>query len=174
MPPGTVLDALEIPQAAAQTLFRPVIRFVADVPAGSTPDVVWQLGRNELLVHTDTARLVCTTGLVRISVDVDCDQIDQAVMATVPIAVGTASAPTGLVMSTFSRVGAPAEVADVWSDAISAFAWEGLVELARRLCAALGEDDGGRPLVPVDIGGRPKLLTVTPMARHDASLRAVR
>jgi hypothetical protein len=170
IPPGTVLDGtVDVPEAAAQRLLRSIVRLVADIPAGSTPDVVWRLGRNELLVHTDTVELTCTSGLVRISFAVDCDQIAKPATVTVPIAVGTATAPTGLVMSTFSRVDGPPAVTDVWSDAISAFAWEALVELARKLCAELGRDDRGRPLIPVDIGAGTKLLIVTAMARHDAS-----
>jgi hypothetical protein len=117
-------------------------------------------------VHAGSIGLSCTNGLVRIRLDVACDQIGR-VSVIVPFAVGTAGAPTGLVMSTFSRVDGPAAVADVWSEAISAFAWEALLELARQLCAELGRDRRGRGLVPIDIGAAPKLLTVTAMARHD-------
>jgi hypothetical protein len=175
IPAGTVLDGtIDIPQGAAQKLLQSIVRLVADIPADSTPDVVWQLGRNELLVHTDTVELTCTSGLVRISVGVDCDQVAEVATVTVPIAVGTATAPTGLVMSTFSRVDGPVAVTAVWSDAISAFAWEALVELARELCAELGRDDRGRPLIPVEVGAGPRLLIVRAMARHDASTRGLR
>jgi hypothetical protein len=175
IPPGAVLeDSIEVPEAAAQRLLQSIIRFVADVPAESTPGVVWQLGRNELLVRTDTVTVACTSGLVRIGYDVECDEVGQSITVTVPIAVGTTAAPTGLVMSTFSRVDGPAVVTAVWSEAIAAFAWEALLELARRLSAELGRDERGRPLIPVAVGAAPRLLIVTAMARHDTSTRVLR
>ena len=98
--PGTLLDeSIEVPEPAAQKLLRSIIRLVADIPAGSPPGVVWQLGRNELLAHTETATLACSSGLVRVGFVVECDQLDKPATVTVPIAVGTAAAPKGLVMS---------------------------------------------------------------------------
>jgi hypothetical protein len=172
--PGTVIDdSIEVPEPAAQKLLRSIIRLVADIPAESPPGVVWQLGRNELLVHTETATFACSSGLVRVGFSVECDQLETPATVTVPIAVGTTAAPKGLVMSTFSRVDAPPAVAAVWSDAIAAFAWEALLELARKLCAALGDDNQGRPLIPVAVGAAPRLFIVTAMARHDTSVRVL-
>ncbi len=88
---------------------------------------------------------------------------------TVPFAVGRPDAPRGLLMATTDRVDAPAIVADGWSAAITAFCWEAILELARRVSAESGNDQRGRPLVPGAIGADKGLLVVQPMARHDLS-----
>jgi hypothetical protein len=106
---------------------------------------------------------------VTIGLTVDCDQLAEPVTATVPIAVGRVDSPAGLVMSTFQRVQAPDLVADLWSEAITAFAWEALLELARRLCADMGHDAAGRALIPGGIAAAPDVLIIQPMARHDLS-----
>ncbi len=173
--PGTVVDApIEVKDATAQRLLRAIVHLVADIPADSPPDVVWESGRDELLVSTDTVTLSCTSGLVTIGLRVSCDQIDAPTVVTVPIAVGTDKAPRGLVMSTFARPLGPAAVVDVWADALVGFAWECLLELARKLCAEVGSDAQGRPLIPVEIGAAPKLLVIQAMARHDVSAGGLR
>lgn len=168
--PGTTPDAVEIPQKHANSLLRPVTRQVADIPADGTPLVVWQHGTDELLVNTATATLACSSGLVRVAIKVDCDQIGKPATVVVPLAVGAPGRPSGLVMSTFTRVDGPAVVVDIWSEALTAFAWETLLELARRLCAEVGRDTKGRALVPADISAAQGKLIVTPMARHDVTL----
>lgn len=173
--PGSVVDEpIEVPAAAAQALLRSIVHLVADIPGDSPPEVVWEQGRSELLVVTDTVSLTCTSGLVTIGIRVDCDQIDGATAISVPIAVGTTKAPRGLVMSTFARPIGPREVVDTWSDALIGFAWECLVELCRKLCAEVGSDDRGRPLIPVEVAAAPRLLIVRAMARHDARLEGRR
>lgn len=172
--PGTTPDPLTVPQGQANELLGSIVRSVADIPAGSTPTVVWTQQGSELLVDTSSLALECTTGLIRIRLDVHCDQLDSSSPAIVPLAVGAPGRPSGLVMSTFTRVDAPAIVADTWSDAITAFAWEALLELARRLCAEVGRDTKGRALIPVDISAARNQLVLTPMARHDITLRGLR
>jgi hypothetical protein len=169
--PGTVVDELiEVKDATAQKLLRSIVHLVADIPADSPPDVVWESGRNELLVTTDRVKLSCTSGVVTIGVRVHCDQIDAPTEVTVPIGVGTRDHPRGLVMSTFFRPLGPAAVVEPWADALVGFAWECLLELARKLCAEVGSDGQGRPLIPVDVGAAPKLLLIRAMARHDANI----
>lgn len=172
---GTPVDRLtRVPQGDAGRILRAVVRLVADLPAGGSTDVVWVHGASELLVRTDTVTLACTTGLVRIGVEVDCDQLPQPTAVVVPLAVGTEEEPSGLVAQAYDRVDAPPAVADVWSDALTAFAWECLVEVARRICADLGRDTRGRPLVPGSIGATGRALLLRPMARHDVRLRPLR
>lgn len=172
--PGTTADALTLAQKDATDMLRTVVRRVADLPAGASPTVVWSRGADEVLVDTGTIALACTTGLVRVSLTVDCDQLDRPATAMVPLAVGSPGRPSGLVMSTFTRVDAPPVVAETWSDALAAFAWESLLELARQLCADVGRDTKGRALLPADISAAPAELIVTPIARHDITLRGLR
>ncbi len=165
--PGTPApDLLRVPAGDAQKILRETVRFVADIPAGSSPEVVWVQGGSELLVHTAGIGLSCLTGQVTVSVPVGCDQVPEGARVDVPFAVGTEKAPGGLVMSTLSRPVGPAVVVDGWAQAVTAFAWEALLHLAQRLCAATGNDSGGRPLVPAYIAAARGVLLVQPMARH--------
>ena len=157
---------LRVPQADAQRLLRAVIRRVADIPVGSSPRVVWQQAGAELLVLTEQTTIACTRGLVTIGVTVQCDQTSGSVALPVPIAVGTADAPAGLVMHTFDRLAGPDVVTGRWSGAVTAFAWEALLELARTVCAEVGKDTAGRSLIPGSIAADSRLLLLQPMARH--------
>ena len=174
VPPGeTPGEAITVSTKHANQLLRSIVRFVADIPADAPPGVVWQQGTDELWVDTSSIAIACSSGLVRIALTVDCDQVDEPTKVTVPIAVGTPKVPSGLVMSTFNRVEGPRVIADVWSDAIAAFAWEALVELAGKIAASVGKDSTGRPLIPADISATRNQLLVTPMARHDVSVKSL-
>ena len=85
----------------------------------------------------------------------------------VPFAVGTHDRPAGLTMSTQRRLLGPDVIVDRWSDAIVAFAWEALLETARRLAERAGKDTQGRPLIPVAIASGSGTLHIQPMARHN-------
>jgi len=165
--PGTPApDLLRVPTGDAQKILREIVRFVADIPRGSSPDVVWVQGASELLVHTAGIGLSCLTGQVTVSVPVSCDQLPEGAQIDVPFGVGTDKAPSGLVMSTMSRPAGPSVVVDEWAGAVTAFAWEALLHLAQQLCADVGRDGQGRALVPGYIAAARSLLLVQPMARH--------
>jgi hypothetical protein len=172
--PGTTSRVLDIPQKQANAMLGSIVRFVADIPATGTPLVVWTQGTDELLVDTASVTLACTSGLIRVRVQVDCDQLDEPTRVVVPLAVGAPDRSSGLVMSAFTRIDGPAIVADLWSDALTAFAWEAVLELARRLCAETGSDTKSRALIPVEISAASRRLLVTPMARHDVTLATLR
>lgn len=172
--PGLRTDRLlRIPQGDAQRLALAVVRRVADLPVGTSGQVVWTLAGAELLVHSTTVTLSCTTGLVTVSLRVECEQTGAAAI-TVPLAVGTEQRPAGLLMQAFSQVDGPPILSRLWSEALTAFAWELLVETARGVCGEVGRDTAGRPLIPGAIGAAPKLLLVQPMARHASGPRAAR
>lgn len=169
VPPGrTTKDLLRVPARDAQRLLLDIVRLVADLPRDTTPVVVWQQGASELEVDTAATTIACEEGLVTIGVRVSCDQLDESVEVAVPFAVGTVEAPTGLVMSTFTRPAGPRVVTDLWSDAVTAFAWESLMELARRICAQLGRDTRSRALMPGGIAAGKGVLLIQPMARTAA------
>ena len=160
--------------AQAQSILNEVVRLVADLPRKSTPDVVWTLGADELLVQTDETTIATTSGIVTITVLVRCDEVDDEVEIPVPIGVGTKDAPAGLVMSAFDQLQGPTVITDVWTDAITAFAWECLVEVCRTVAANVGVDGRGRPLIPGLVSAGPKGLSVEAMARHDVRGRGSR
>lgn len=157
---------MQIPQGEAQTALRGVVRLVADLPRGTTPVVVWEDRGSELEVDTAATTLTCKVGVVTIGVAVRCDQLPERVVVEVPFGVGTAARPTGLVMSALTHLAGPAVVVDRWSDAITAFAWECVIETARRLCELAGTDSAGRRLTPGAIGAGSRVLIVQPMAPH--------
>ena len=171
--PGDVApNKLTIPEGKAQKLMPEVARLVADLPRGSTPEVVWSDGGSELMVNTDSIRIACTSGLIRVSVVVECDQLDGPTTITVPLAVGTKDKTTGLVMSTYDVLEGPKPVVDYWFDPLVAFSWECLLELCRRLAAEVGDDQAGRALIPGAVAATTRQLIVQPMARHDLLSRS--
>ena len=150
--PGTLTtQPLTVPQRDAQVALREVVRLVADLPLGTSPIVVWEHEGSELLIDTGSIALVCGDALVSVSVAVSCDQVPERTRITVPFGVGTPDAPSGLVMSTLRALDGPDLVTSRWSEALTAFSWESLVELSRRLCEQLGHDAAGLPLVPGSI-----------------------
>jgi hypothetical protein len=167
--PGNVPKAmLQVPVKQAQELLRAVIRFVVDIPANTSTVVVWQRDGSELWVDVGTTTIACAEGLVTIGVDVGCDEIGRT-RISVPIGVGSSQALAGLVMATIDRLDGPELVTARWSEAITAFAWESLVELARRLAAQTGNDKAGLPLIPGAIGASRAVLLIQPMSRNDLS-----
>lgn len=165
---ATSKDLVRIPVRDAQRMVREVVRLVADLPKDTTPVLVWQQGAAELEVDTAATTIGCDHGLVTVGVRVSCDQLPEPAHLEVPLAVGTLDAPAGLVMSTFTRLTGPAVVTDAWSDAVTAFAWESLVELTRRVCAQLGRDTRSRALIPGGIAAEKGVLLVQPMSRTAA------
>jgi hypothetical protein len=160
---------LTVPVAEAQRLLRAVVRFVVDIPADTSTVVVWEQDGSELWLDVATTTIACADGLVTIGVTVGCDELPKAVPVSVPIGVGSAKAPAGLVMTTIDRVDGPDLISARWSEAITAYAWESLVELARRLCAQTGKDRSGLPLIPGAIGAARGALLIQPMSRNDLS-----
>jgi hypothetical protein len=166
--PGTpVEDHIRVPVKDAQVILRSTVRLVADLPTDASPDVVWVKGNSELMVHTNRIGIDCDDGLVTINVRVSCDQLRDGGTVAVPFAVGTAEAPSGLVMSTFTRPHGPELILPIWGEAITAFAWEALLHLAQQLSGEVGKDTQNRPLVPAEVGAAPGELLIRPMARHD-------
>lgn len=153
----------------AQGVLDEVVRLVADLPRNSTPEVVWTLGANELLCHTDRTTLAFETGVVTMTVVVACDEVDGEVSIPVPFGVGTDDRPAGLLMSTFGRLQGPSEITEVWTDAITAFAWECLLEVCRTIAGNVGEDSRGRALIPGLVSAAPNRIFIHPMARHRAT-----
>ena len=111
-------DLLKVPEKDAQRVLDEVVRLVLDLPRKSTPTVVWTHGDSELLVHSDQTIINCTSGVVTISVAVECDQY-QRVVIPVPLGVGQKKSVTGLVMSSFQDLQGPKGLVEIWSDAIT-------------------------------------------------------
>ena len=164
---GETAGWIEVPVRDAERLLRATARLVADLPRDTSQDVVWVSGSSELLVHTDRLSLSCNVGMVAVRIPVECDQLDEPGLVEVPLAVGTATDTRGLFMATFDAPGGPQVVTQPWAGALTAFAWEALLTLARELAAEAGRDSRGRDLVPAAIAAARGVLLVRPMARND-------
>ena len=168
--PGTLAGKpLSVPDAAATRLLRGIVHAVADIPPDTSTIVVWQRDGSELWVDVGTVTLSSLDGMVRVAVKVSCDQLGKPVVLTVPLKVGTPQAPVGLVMSSVDRLTGPDVVTALWSDAVIAFGWECLLELSRQLCAQLGRDRAGLPLIPGAVAAAKGVLVLQAMSRNDLS-----
>jgi len=163
-------DPLRVPVADAQRLLREAAREAAGLPKGAAPSVVFTALAGELLVRTGGLTLACAAGLVTVGVPVACDQLPQDAVIAVPFAVGTEAKPAGLLMTTVDRPDGPAAVLDGWTATVIAFAWQALLQLAVSLCAKVGNDWSGDPLVPGYLSAADGFLVVAPMARHRAPI----
>lgn len=157
-------DLLTVPGKDAQRLLSEVVRLVLDLPRNSTPLVVWTKGDSELLIHSDRTRIRFSSGVITVTVTAECEEHGK-LKIPVPIGVGTKQAPSGLVMSTFEDLEGPEELISAWRDAIQAFAWESVLEVASVLCAEVGNDKRGLPLVPGAIAAAPNKMLVQPVSR---------
>lgn len=166
--PGRLGKWTRVPVEAAQRMLQQTTRLVADLPTTGSRTVVWVAGTDELRVATDQVTLSCRQGLVVVGIPVDCDQLPPraARLVQVPIAVGTAEEPRGLMMATVTEPEGPEVTTGLWADSLQAFAWESVLTLAREVAAATGRDRQGRALVPVAVGAEDDALLVRPMARY--------
>ncbi len=150
-------------------MLRGIVHAVADIPSDTSTVVVWQRDGSELWVDVGTVSLSSLDGIVRVAVKVGCDQLDKPVVLTIPLKVGTPQVPAGLVMSSVDRLTGPDVVTALWSDAVIAFGWECLLELSRLLCAQLGRDRAGLPLIPGAVAATKGVLIIQAMSRNDLS-----
>ena len=156
---------LKLPTKDARRILREVVRLVLDLPRNSTPTVVWTRGESELLVHSNRTLITFTSGVVTVTVTVECDQ-NELVRIPVPLGVGDPRSPAGLMMSSFTDLEGPAEIVETWFEPIVAFAWELLLEIASVVCAQVGKDSRGLPLVPGNVAAGRGYLLIQPIARH--------
>jgi len=158
-------DQLIVPAKDVQKILDKVVRLVLDLPRKSTPFVVWTQGDSELLIHSDKTKISISSGLVKIKITVSCDQCEQ-VQIPIPLGVSQRNSPGGLIMSSFSDLQGPADIVELWSDSLIAFAWELLLEITRVISAQVGKDERGLSLVPGNIGASPGKLLIQPVSRH--------
>jgi len=139
----------------AAGFFRPTQRSV----------VVWIEGDSELAVEIGGVRIDIGYGRVDLLLPVRCDQTGAADVV-VTFAVGASQRPAGLYASTLRRPTGPKLIIDTWGDALVAFAWKTLLELASQLAGAIGGKDGrGNLLVPAELRASREGLTILPMGR---------
>lgn len=174
--PGGVGEPIPLPAKQATQLLVTAIRQGAATGASGRvppPDadlpeaVLWQEGADALLVQIARCRVELGEGEVAVTFPVRCDQLpDFFGVVRVLFAVGTAKRPTGLLAATSSRPEGPPIVVQRWGEALTALAWQALLDLARGVAVHAGRDGDGAGLVPVALAASPDGLVVLPQARH--------
>ena len=149
------LDLFRVAAKRATGMFRPTKR----------TEVVWVNGDSELAVNLADPQVQFAEGLIRVMLPVRCDQTGNA-MIEVVFAVGSAEQPAGLYAATHRRPIGPELIVSAWGDALVAFAWQSILGLISGLAGALGKDNRGNVLVPVELVASERGLQIVPMARH--------
>lgn len=178
---GTALDRLrrELPEALPQ---RPVpvgrkgaalpldasglatlVRLAAMRRAEGADSVVWDDGINQLIVHAAKVRATAAEGMIRVAVPVECDQI-RATME-VPFATGSGTRVAGMILATADRPAGDPVVARVWGEALVAFCYGAILDVADSLAGASGRDERNDRLVPRALRARRGQLVVESQAR---------
>jgi hypothetical protein len=148
-------ELIRVSARRAAGLFRPSKR----------TEAVWIEGDRELAVNLDGVGVKLADGVIRVGVPVRCDQTGNRVVEVV-FAVGSAAQPAGLYASTYRKPEGPALIVDAWGEALVAFAWQCLLGLIAGVAGAVGKDDRGNVLVPVELTASRRGIEIVPMARH--------
>jgi hypothetical protein len=148
-------ELLRVAAKRAAGLFRPTKR----------TEVVWVDGDRELAVNVVELQVRFAEGAIHVTIPVRCDQTGPAVVQVI-FAVGAQDRPAGLYASTYRRPNGPALITNAWGEALVAFAWQCVLGMISGLAAAVGKDDRGNVLVPVELTASRRGMEIVPMARH--------
>jgi hypothetical protein len=140
---------------------------------GASPDsVLWTQGVDALLVRVSAITTAVGDGWVTVTIPVTCDQLQGPAGAppsqpvTVTFVIGTGDRPAGLFAAAPSRPDGPPVVTERWADALTALAWQALLDAVAGIAAAAGRDTDGSPLIPAAVSATFKGLMVQTQARH--------
>jgi hypothetical protein len=136
---------------------------VTDTPSRDT-EIVWSEGGDELVVDPAHVEVRTTEGTVLLSIPVRCDETGPATVE-VAFAVGAPDRPAGLFGATEERPRGPVPVVDRWADALIAFAWSTVLELAGSVAGAIGNDEHGDALIAGSLVATNEGIEVVPFAR---------
>jgi hypothetical protein len=169
VPPGTVVDGLTLTVEELPLLIGSAAVVAAGLDPAKTPSppppVLWAERGNRLLVHIAGVHGTVDSGLVEITIPVECDETMHTEV-TVTFVTGSADRPSGGVATAEDHPRGAAIVVENWAEALIAYAWRVLV-IATSAMAGIGrQDHAGRALIANSLEVDPKGLTVRPMARH--------
>lgn len=152
---GQVSELLRIAARRAAGLFH----------ATKHTEVVWVDGDRELAVNLVELQVKLAAGLFKVMLPVRCDQTGSAVVEVV-FAVGSQDQPSGLYASTYRRPNGPPLIVGAWGESLIAFAWQCVLSMVSGIAGAVGKDDRGSVLVPVELAASKSGVQIVPMARH--------
>lgn len=163
---GQVIDRAVVGAAQASELMRVAARRAAGlIRPSKRAEVVWVEGESELAIGLLELRLKLDAGLITVLIPVRCDQTGPAVVE-VAFACGSSDQPAGLYAAAHRRPRGPELLVASWGDALVAFAWQCLLGLVTGIAGAVGKDQRGNVLVPVELTVTARGIQIVPMARH--------
>jgi hypothetical protein len=167
--PGGLAPEVPVSRQAVRELFTAAALFAVGLlgddgrPRGEA--VVWVELDRELLVLVAKFKVRLGPGIVAVTIPVRCEEVGDAEVH-VTFAVGSPDRPAGLLVATEARPRGPQIVVDLWGEALVAFAWKVLLDVAAHVAFAAGEDKDGQRLVPAALSADKEVITVLPQARH--------
>jgi hypothetical protein len=167
VPPGTGVTPVSVAAVGLQTLLIAALGAIYVAPeATPATEVVWYDHDSEVLVHLDQTLVKLTDGVVLVALTLEADQTGVGQL-TVPLSIGSAEAPAGLLVVTESRARGPVALVDRWGEAAIAAAWRGLLDAAHAIALNAGFDTSGARLVPAALSTDGVTFTVLPQARYE-------
>ena len=129
--------------------------------------VLWEEGADALLLEVAGIDVQLGDGLVSISIPVRCDQLPESRgVVLVDFVLGTPERPTGLLAAATEPRG-PREVVRRWGDALTALAWQAVLDASGGVAGAAGVDRDGAVLVPAALTASRAGIGVLAQARHE-------
>jgi hypothetical protein len=148
-------ELLRVAAKRSAGLFRPTKR----------TEVVWVDGDRELAVNLVDLQVKFADGAIHVTIPVRCEETGRAVVEVI-FAVGSQDRPAGLYASTYRRPRGPEVIVNAWGEPLVAFAWQCVLGLVTGVAGAIGKDDRGNVLVPVELTASRRGVEIVPMARH--------
>jgi hypothetical protein len=129
--------------------------------------VLWQDGADALLVEVGQIDVQLADGLVSVAIPVRCDQLPKGRgVAVVDLVLGTPARPTGMLAAATEPRG-PRIVVSRWGEALTALAWQALLDTAGGVAAVAGADHDGAVLIPTGLTASRAGIAVVAQARHE-------
>lgn len=149
-------------QAALEAAGVAVPADVERLPAA----VLWQEGPDALLVEVGAIEVRVGDGVIAVAIPVRCDQLPRGRdLVQVDLVFGTPARPAGLLAAATEPRG-PRVVVRRWSDALTALAWQAVLDTIGGVAAAAGVDRDGTALIPAALTVGPGGLAILAQARH--------
>jgi hypothetical protein len=129
--------------------------------------VLWQDGPDALLVEVGQIDVTIGDGLVSVAIPVQCDQLPKGRdVLVVDLVLGTPDRPTGM-LAAVSEPRGPRLVVRRWGEALTALAWQALLDMAGGVAGAAGADHDGAVLIPTGLTASRNGIAVLAQARHE-------
>jgi hypothetical protein len=173
---GAVTAPIQVQPQEAATLIAVAARQAvleaagAPVPTDSKQlpqAVLWQEGADALLVEVGGIKINFGAGLISVAIPVRCEELPNTRgVVEVDLLFGTPDRPTGLLAAAAEPRGERAVVRR-WGEALTALAWQAVLNSIGGVTAAAGVDRDGAPLIPTALTATPDGIGVLAQARHE-------